>query len=95
MTGVHLHYQLQVGENVIDPTGYLGVPNRVGSYHSKDFEEATQMIFKDADTIPDWARDAVEKAAAEGWMLGDEKGNFNPNAPVTRAELAVVLSRLK
>lgn len=28
----------------------------------------------------------------KGWMLEDDLGNFNPNNPVTRAELPVVLS---
>lgn len=95
VTGLHLHFQLQQGETPIDPTPYLGVPNRKGSYHSKDFEEANPMTFKDQKEIPAWAEEAVREAAEKGLMLGDEKGNFNPNAPVTRAELAVVLSRLK
>lgn len=95
VTGLHLHFQLQQGETPIDPTAYLGVPNRTGSYHSKDFEEEKPMTFKDQNEIPAWAEKAVKEAAEKGLMLGDEKGNFNPNDPVTRAELAVVLSRLK
>ncbi len=94
VTGVHLHYQLQEGERVIDPAAYLGIPNRVGNYHSRDFEEVQQMTFKDEASIPEWAREAVREAAERGLMLGDDEGNFNPNQPVTRAELAVVLARL-
>ena len=90
VTGVHLHYQLQQGETVIDPTLLLGIPNRVGSYHSEDFT----MDFKDASTIPDWAKEAVRTAKEKGWMLGDDMGTFRPFDPVTRAELAVILSRL-
>ena len=40
------------------------------------------------------AEDAVEKVTDKGWMLGDDRGNFNPNEPVTRAELAVALNRI-
>ncbi len=94
VTGIHLHFQLQDGERVIDPTDYLGIPNRVGSYHSKDFEEADAMAYRDEKAIPAWAEDAVETVTDKGWMLGDDQGNFNPNDPVTRAELAVVLARM-
>ena len=97
VTGVHLHYQLQQGTDVIDPTEYLGIPNRKGQYHSKDFEsgkEDEDMTFKDSNEVPAWAQDAVEKVTEKGWMLGDDLGKFNPNDPVTRAELAVVLNRI-
>lgn len=97
VTGVHLHYQLQNGENVIDPCSYLGVPNKVGSYNSNDFqiEEVSDVTFKDQAKISNWAKSAVEEVSEKGWMLGDDKGNFNPQAPVTREELAVVLARIK
>lgn len=94
VTGLHLHYQLQEGERVVDPTLWLGVPNRIGSYHSKDFEEVSDLAYRDEAEIPVWAKDAVAEVTQKGWMLGDDQGDFNPNAPVTRAELAVVLSRL-
>lgn len=96
VTGVHLHYQLQRGTEVIDPTSWLGIPNRVGQYNARDYIlEESNMNFKDSREIPAWAKEAVEKAAEKGWMLGDEEGTFRPNDPVTRAELAVVLARLK
>lgn len=97
VTGVHLHYQLQMGETVIDPTDWLGIPNRVGGYNSEDYqiEEVSKMDFKDKAEIPAWAKAAVEEAAADGLMLGDGDGNFRPNDPITRAEFAVVLQRLR
>ena len=97
VSGVHLHYQLQNGETVINPCDYLGIPNKAGNYNSNDYQikEASKMVFKDEAKIPAWAKDAVKEVADKGWMLGDDKGNFNPNTPVTRAELAVVLSRIK
>ncbi len=93
VTGVHLHFQLQEGERVIDPTPYLGIPNRIGSYNSNDFKEE-KMAYQDQASIPEWAKEAVQTVTEKGWMQGDDQGNFNPNSPVTRAELAVVLSRL-
>lgn len=96
VTGVHLHYQLQEGVVPVDPTPYLGIPNRIGNYHSKDFtiEEEYSMDFKDQASIPAWAAEAVQRAAEQGWMVGDGEGNFRPNDPITRAELAVILDRL-
>lgn len=97
VTGLHLHYQLQQGSVVVDPAPYLGIPNKIGTYHSKDFEtggEVADLDFKDANEIPEWAREAVKKVVEKGWMQGDSEGTFRPNEPVTRAELAVVLSRM-
>lgn len=89
-TGVHLHYQLQNGEKVINPCEYLGLPNKVGKYNSKNFDNQ----YKDAKSIPSWATDAVKYVTEKGYMQGDDLGNFNPNQSITRAELAVVLQRL-
>lgn len=37
---------------------------------------------------------AAEYVQQVGLMVGDEKGNFNPDLPVTRAEMAVILCRM-
>lgn len=46
--------------------------------------------------MPDdhWAAQDIAAARAVCLLMGDENGNFRPNDPVTRAELAVVLHRL-
>ena len=41
-----------------------------------------------------WAFAAIEKAKKKGIMRGYEDGTFRPDAPVTRADLAVVLERI-
>ena len=95
VTGTHLHYQLQQGEEVLDPTRWLGIPNQIGTYHSADYQlKEEDTVFRDENLIPAWAKEAVQKAEEQGLMLGDPDGNFRPNDPITRAELAVVLSRL-
>lgn len=99
-TGVHLHFQLQNGETVIDPTDYLGIPNKSGEYESKDFEIdggeiMTANDYNDRKKIPSWAFDAVDEAAKDGIMFGDDRGNFRPNDPITRAEFAVCYQRMK
>ncbi len=95
VTGTHLHYQLQQGEKVLDPTQWLGIPNQIGTYHSNDYQlKEKDTVFRDENLIPAWAKEAVQKVEEQGLMLGDSEGNFRPNDPITRAELAVVLSRL-
>ncbi len=49
--------------------------------------------FNDAASIPPADADAVGAAQADGLVVGDANGNFNPSAPVTRAQLALILLR--
>ena len=52
------------------------------------------MKFKDV-SIEHWAYKAIEEAAEKGYMQGYPDGTFRPEEPVTRAEMAAVLSRIK
>ena len=45
------------------------------------------------DTSDHWAERAIETWAGHGVLLGSD-GEFRPNAPITRAELAAVLNRV-
>ena len=98
VTGVHLHFQLNDADNnPTDPSGYLGVPNKKGSYYSESFtvpEEEKVEKYNDDASIAGWAKDAVKKVADAGIMLGDENNNFNPRANLTRQEAAVIIERL-
>lgn len=91
-TGVHLHFQInnEKGEPQ-NPCNYLGVPNKVGKYNSKDFEKT---VFKDEKDISKWAKDAVKKVSDAGIMNGDTLGNFNPKKNITREEVAVIVAKL-
>lgn len=42
-----------------------------------------------------WAYQAIEALAEMGIINGYEDGSFKPNNPVTRAEVATIISRLK
>lgn len=48
----------------------------------------------DYDFPDDWSHDALVFAVEEGIFVGDEKGDLNPSANITRAEMAAVLVRL-
>lgn len=50
-------------------------------------------MFKDVP-VTHWAYKDIEKLSKLGVIKGDDKGNFNPDKPATRAEIAAMLSRL-
>jgi len=52
----------------------------------------TSAAYNDVDTADNI--EAIEVLKAVGIMVGDENGNFNPDALVTRQEMAVVMSNL-
>ncbi|KQY93617.1 hypothetical protein ASD24_20840 [Paenibacillus sp. Root52] len=58
-----------------------------------DHEDATSLSFTDEAQIEKWARKEIAQASVLGWIQGDASGNFYPNAPITRAEMAVMVSR--
>ena len=49
--------------------------------------------FHDADTLSDWAIDAMAWAVSLGIICGDDSGALNPNDGATRAEVAAMLHR--
>lgn len=49
--------------------------------------------FPDVDENAEYA-EAAEFLSEIGIMVGDEKGNFNPDKPVTRAEMAAIICRM-
>ena len=51
--------------------------------------------FNDESEIASYARDAVFFCAAAGLVAGDNHGSFNPRASATRAQAAVILTRLQ
>lgn len=50
--------------------------------------------FKDNSLISDWARGSVGTLANKGFITGDNKGNFNPKANITRGEVTSILDRM-
>lgn len=48
----------------------------------------------DADTISDWAREAMRWAVSKGIIEGDENGCITPTATATRAQAAAIFMRL-
>lgn len=51
------------------------------------------VSFKDGGKISPFAQNAIEWAISKSVIGGDDKGNINPTAALTRAELATILFR--
>ena len=47
----------------------------------------------DWDSIPDWAKSSAYVARVLKIVRGDENGAFNPNAPITRQEMFLMVYR--
>jgi len=56
--------------------------------------EGTGKDFADKSNIADYAKDAVSRLSAAGYIGGDANGNFNPTAPITRAEVCAIIDRM-
>ncbi|CEP68455.1 Peptidase S8A, subtilisin-related, clostridia-2 [Moorella glycerini] len=56
---------------------------------------AVADIFRDWNEIPTWGREAVARAYTKGLMRGVAPGVFAPLSPLTRAQAAAVLARVK
>ncbi len=56
--------------------------------------DAVAGSFKDETYIADYAKEAVYHTLAEEIFSGDDLGNFNPGANLTRAEACAILCRL-
>lgn len=51
------------------------------------------LSFGDKDDIQSWAVSYVKTAVANGILKGDDKGNVNPNANITRGEFTTMIQR--
>lgn len=51
------------------------------------------LPFVDEGKIGSWAKEAVATAVQKGIVVGYEDGSFRPDAPITRAEMAVMLAK--
>ncbi|REE82689.1 glycosidase [Paenibacillus taihuensis] len=53
-----------------------------------------ELVFKDAEMISAWARDAVQAGVKLGLLNGIDGGHFDPKGSTTRAESAKVIYKL-
>lgn len=49
-------------------------------------------VYQDQGTIPAWSRKAIATATSEGFIQGDNQGKLQPQKPMTRGQMATLLS---
>ena len=83
-TGAHLHFQLEIYGEPVDPLPFL-----LGE------EEIPEEIpTEEMDNVPaEWAEDAVAWAVENGILYGDENGNYRLHENCTREMMLVFLHR--
>ena len=91
-TGAHTHLEIRIpgtSKESLDISEFTGIPNIIGTY---EYKEDKGMKFKD---VPEthWAAKAIEELSDKGIINGYEDGSFKPEQSVTRAEVAVMISR--
>ena len=65
-----------------------------GGATANDAAPASELLsFTDANRIGLWAREAIAKAVGLGIVSGYSDGTFQPDRPITRAEMAVMIAR--
>lgn len=64
--------------------GLLAAGTLVTTVHAASF----------ADTTNHWARSSISRWSSYGVVAGYDNGNFGPNDQITRAQMAVILSRV-
>ena len=82
-TGAHLHFQLEIYGEPVDPQPFL--------LGEEDIQEESGA---EMDNIPaEWAEDAVAWAVENGILYGDENGNYRLHENCTREMMLVFLHR--
>ncbi len=70
-----------------------GIAAGIMQYYGIQAIQEVLSMFKDVPKNH-WAASSIERLAKLGIIAGDGSGNFNPNQPITRAEVAALLDRV-
>jgi hypothetical protein len=76
-------------DNTITRAEFIKLINK-----SFDFKEKKADIKYSDVNVKDWYYEEVQKAAKEGYITGYEDGSIGANKPISRQEVAVIISRL-
>ena len=83
-TGAHLHFQLEIYGEPVDPLPFL--------LGEEDIPE--EIPAEEMDNVPaEWAEDAVAWAVENSILYGDENGNYRLHESCTREMMLVFLYR--
>ncbi|MGG1634744.1 S8 family peptidase [Paenibacillus sp. NRS-1760] len=82
------------GQNRFEPrrsiTRAEAVSMVVKAYKPASSSRVQGKRFKDVP-LKHWANDAITRAVEQGWVKGFPNGEFKPDQPITRAEMAMII----
>ena len=82
------------GNALITREQLMLMTSRFMDYMGIGFANSSDAVaFGDADKISSWASVGVEATRKAALITGDANGNFNPQNPATRAEIATIVVR--
>lgn len=84
-TGAHLHFQLEIYGEPVDPMPFLTGEN--------DIPGGSAAVEEMDNTPAEWAEEAVTWAVENGILYGDENGNYRLHENCTREMMLVFLYR--
>lgn len=89
------------GDNTFDPAAsakrqdFAVMVYRYAAYKGVSTEDADEAdSFADAESIDDYAKDALDWAVRNKILMGDDENKLNPADDITRAEAAIIFMRL-
>lgn len=82
------------GRNITRAEAAVILCGALGSFNLVEDAPGSSAVWRDADGIPSWARQAVGQVNAAGIMTGRSGGIFAPGGILTRAEAASAIHRL-
>lgn len=101
-TDPHVHFEIRINNEDVNPTTYLGISNEAGIYQNKKetIMGALTNIFTssnklDGNTPHDWGKEAVEWAIRNEILKGANPSNpdYKLHENVTREEMLVFIYR--
>ncbi len=82
------------GENTISREEMAVVVSKFIEFSGKETENTANTVYADEEDIATWAKPYVDNITSMAITSGDNFGNFNPKKNLTRAESAVVISKI-
>lgn len=83
-----------VGQNILRRDIAVIINNLFNECGIKVEKSVSSNAFVDENKIADYALDATVNMRDAGIITGDDQGNFNPDGFATRAEVAVIISKI-